>query len=62
MLRPHRRRTPDGGEIEELKLIANLKVENVTYLREGGPRLVTVCDRGGVKFVKVACTYVMDNF
>ena len=36
------------------------------YLRWRGPRFVTVCDRGGVKFVKSSvynCTksYVMDN-
>ena len=32
--------------------IANLQVENVTYLRGRGLRYVTVCDRGGVKFDK----------
>jgi len=33
------------------------------YLKGGGPRSVTVCDRGEVKFVKssVYIAYVMDN-
>ena len=30
-------------------------------LKGRGPRAVTVCDRGGVKFVKGTCAYVIDN-
>jgi len=32
----------------------------VTYLRGRGPRFVTVCDRAGVKFVKIS-VYVRDE-
>jgi len=33
----------------------------VTYLRGGDPRFMTVCDRGGVKFVKSSSVCIRDE-